>query len=225
MKQMSHPPDGSLQWDLDDVASALKITPEDVRLYFTDGRRVSFIRSKLIYDALKSRIEMTHMLSVNDELEELILSGESDRVEFKSTLRYDLRTREVNKKLEFVIAKTIAAFMNSEGGDLLIGIDDESNALGLEDDLKTFGKKNIDGFELQLIEVIKQHIGIECTGHIKISFPIYDSKKICRIQVSRSGTPIFTKHEGNDEFFVRTGCSSQPLSREKQRLYEKAHWS
>ena len=67
-------------------------------------------RSQLIYDALKSRIELSHQEPVNEELEELIAAGESDRVEFKSTLRFDLRTKEVNKKLEFVIAKTIAAF-------------------------------------------------------------------------------------------------------------------
>lgn len=182
-------------------------------------------RSQLIYNALKSRIELTHQESVNEELEELIVAGESDRVEFKSTLRYDLRTKEVNKKLEFVIAKTIAAFLNSEGGDLLIGIDDDSNALGLEDDLKTLGKQNIDGFELHLIGIIKSYVGTQYGGHIKISFPIYASQQICRVRVSRSGTPVFTTYEGKDEFFVRTGCSSQPLSRVEQSVYEKEHWS
>lgn len=182
-------------------------------------------RSQRIYNALKSRIDLTHHESVNEELEELILAGESDRVEFKSTLRYDLRTKEVNKKLEYVIAKTIAAFLNSEGGDLLIGIDDDSNALGLKDDLETLGKKDLDGFQLQLISAIKQYIGVESVGHIKISFPTYDNQQICRIHVSRSGIPIFTKNEGKDEFFVRTGCSSQPLSRGEQSGYEKAHWA
>ncbi len=182
-------------------------------------------RSKLVYDALRSRIEMTHQESINEELQELILAGESDRTEFKSTLRYDLKTKAVNKKLEFVIAKTIAAFLNSEGGDLLIGIDDDSNALGLADDLQTLGKNNIDGFELKLIEIIKNIIGLELGSHIKISFPLYDGQQICRVHVSKSGTPVFTKYEGKDEFFVRTGCSSQPLSRGEQSVYEKEHWA
>jgi len=124
-----------------------------------------------------------------------------------------------------VIAKTIAAFLNTEGGDLLIGVDDDSNALGLENDFSTLKKTGTDGFELKLIAIIKQYIGIERGGHIKISFPLYDSQQICRIQVSRSGTPIFTKHEGKEEFFVRTGCSSQPLSRGEQSSYEKTHWA
>jgi len=181
-------------------------------------------RSKLIYDELKSRVELTHQESVTEELEQLIVTGESDLVEFKSTLRYDLRTKDVNKKLEFVIAKTIAAFLNSEGGDLLIGIDDDSNAFGLDDDLRTLEKQNIDGFELHLIGIIKKYVGTEYGGHTKISFPVYDNRKICRIQVSRSGTPVFTSFEGKDEFFVRAGCSSQPLNRGEQSTYEKEHW-
>ena len=181
-------------------------------------------RSKLIYEALKSRIDLTHQESVSEELEQLIVAGESDRVEFKSTMRFDLRTKVVNKKLEFVIAKTIAAFLNSDGGDLLIGIDDNSNALGLDDDLQTLEKQNIDGFELNLIGIIKKYVGAQYGGHTKISFPSYDNQQICRVQVSRSGTSVFTSHEGKDEFFVRTGCSSQPLSRGEQSVYEKEHW-
>lgn len=181
-------------------------------------------RSKLIYHALMSRIEMTHEDSGNEELEELILSGESDRVEFKSTLRYDLRTKEVNKKLEFVIAKTIAAFLNSEGGDLLIGIDDDMNALGLADDIKTLRKQSIDGFELKLVDIIKNTIGLEVGCHIKIAFPVYDGQQVCRIRISQSGSPVFIKNDGQEDFFVRTGCSSQPLTREEQSAYEKERW-
>lgn len=70
-------------------------------------------------------------------------------------MRYDLRSKEVNKKLEYVIAKTIVAFMNSEGGNLFIGVDDNQNMLGLADDISTLSKPNLDGFELHLIEIIK----------------------------------------------------------------------
>lgn len=36
-------PTGTLTWQLDDLARVLQITPADVREYFTDGRRVSFL--------------------------------------------------------------------------------------------------------------------------------------------------------------------------------------
>lgn len=182
-------------------------------------------RAKLIYQELKSRIDLSHKEPANEEVQELILAGESDTVEFKSTLRYDLRTKEVNKKLEYVIAKTIAAFLNSEGGNLFIGVDDNQNMLGLVDDMSTLSKPNIDGFELHLVEIIKKYIGAGLISHVKISFPDVEDTQICRIRVSKSGKPVFTQYEGREDFFVRSGCSSQPLGREEQSAYEKSHWS
>jgi hypothetical protein len=182
-------------------------------------------RAKLIYRELKSRIDLSHKEPANEEVQELILGGESDTVEFKSTLRYDLRTKEVNKKLEYVIAKTISAFMNSEGGNLFVGVDDNQNMLGLVDDMSTLSKPNIDGFELHLIEIIKKYIGAGLISHVKISFPTVEDTQICRIKVSKSGKPVFIQYEGKEDFFVRSGCSSQPLGREEQSSYEKSHWS
>lgn len=182
-------------------------------------------RAKLIYAELKSRIDLSHKEPANEEVQEIILAGESDTVELKSTLRYDLHTKEANKKLEYVIAKTIAAFMNSEGGNLFIGVDDNKNMLGLADDISTLSKSTIDGFELNLIEVIKKYIGAGFISHIKINFPTVEGTQICRIKVSKSGKPVFTQYEGREDFFVRSGCSSQPLSREAQSAYEKSHWS
>ena len=114
--------------------------------------------------------------------------------------------------------------MNCNGGNLLIGVDDNMNSLGLEDDFSTLKKGDIDGFELQLIEVIKKYIGREFSSHIKISFPTFDDNQICHVKVSKSSKPIFTIYEGREDFFVRSGCSSQPLSREEQSVYEKEHW-
>lgn len=181
-------------------------------------------RANKMFAHLKSRIELTHVEAANEDIEELILGGESDTTEFKSTLRYDLRQKTVNKKLEFVVAKTIAAFLNSKGGELFIGVDDEQNSLGLGDDFATLKKQDIDGFELQLIEVIKKYIGAEFSSHLKITFPEYDNNIISRITVSQSSKSVFVKNEGKEEFFIRAGCSSQPLSREEQSAYEKEHW-
>ncbi len=181
-------------------------------------------RAKRVYSELESRINLSRKVPGGEAAQELILAGESDTVEFKSTLRYDLRAKSVNKKLEYVIAKTIAAFLNSQGGNLFIGIDDNQNPLGLTDDIESLSKKNIDGFELHLIEVIKKYLGGEYSSNIKVTFPSYDDSKVCRIQVAGSSKPVFIKFEGREDFFVRTGCSSQPLGREEQSDYEKEHW-
>jgi hypothetical protein len=181
-------------------------------------------RAKLIFDELKKRIELTHEVGKNEDIKELIHSGESDTIEFKSTLRYDLRTKTVNKKLEYMVAKTIAAFMNSDGGHLFIGIDDNANILGLSDDMGTLQKSNTDGFELQLLEVIKKFIGAGFLSHIKINFPTVEVHQICHVKVSKSGKAVFTEFDDKEDFYVRSGCSSQPLNREEQSEYERMRW-
>jgi hypothetical protein len=182
-------------------------------------------RATSIFNALKNRIELTTTEKVEDtELKELILIGENEKLEMKSTLRFDLRQNIVNKNLEYVIAKTVSAFLNSEGGTLIIGVDDDGNALGLEKDIETFSKKDVDGFELHLRNIIKKHLGSNFEKHLKITFPIIDEKTICKVKILKSGKPVFANFEGKDSFYVRNGNSSIPKNREEQSEYEKLHW-
>ena len=181
-------------------------------------------RADKIFEELNDRLNLSKSEKPESEIHEFILNGETDLVEFKSTIRFDIHKGEVNKKLEYVIAKTIAAFLNTEGGHLVIGVDDNQNILGLDADIKTLNKQNIDGYELKLIEIIGKYIGVEFSSYIKISFPEIEDSKICLVKISKSSRPVFTKYEDSEAFFVRVGCSSQPLSREKQSQYEKTHW-
>jgi hypothetical protein len=96
--------------------------------------------------------------------------------------------------------------------------------LGLADDISTLKKQDIDGFELQLISMIKKYIGSQYSSHLKICFPEYGQTQICMITVSQSGSPVFVKFEGKENFFVQAGCSSQPLTLVKQSEFEKEHW-
>ncbi|HET54054.1 MAG TPA: DUF262 domain-containing protein [Ignavibacteria bacterium] len=183
-------------------------------------------RANAIFNELKKRIELKHKEDKKeDKVKELILNGENESLEIKSTLRFDLKEGSVNKKLEYVVAKTISAFLNAEGGTLIIGVDDDGNTLGLEKDIQTLTKQNTDGFELHLRQVIKKYLGDYFEKYIKVTFPKVDDKEICLIQISKSGKPIFITSEGNESFFVRNGNSSIPKNRQEQSEYEKIHWN
>jgi hypothetical protein len=67
-------------------------------------------------------------------ISEIIVSGESSVVEFKSSLRMNLHTKNADQKIEHAVLKTLAAFLNTRGGTLVIGVDDNGTPLGLEDD-------------------------------------------------------------------------------------------
>ncbi len=183
-------------------------------------------RAKAIFNELKNRIELKHKEDKKqDEVKELILSGENEKFEMKSTLRFDIREGNINKKLEYVVAKTISAFLNTDGGTLIIGVDDDGNILGLDKDLKTLAKQDIDGLELHIRQIIKKYLGEYFEKYIKITFPKVDEKEICVIKILKSGKPVFIKHEGNELFFVRNGNASIPKSRKEQSEYEKLHWN
>ncbi len=183
-------------------------------------------RADVIFKELKKRIDLKHKEDKKeDRVKELILNGESETFEMKSTLRYDVKEGMVNKKLEYVVAKTVSAFLNTEGGTLIIGVDDDDNILGLERDLKTLTKQNNDGFELHLRQVIKKYLGDYFEKYIKVTFPKVDDKEICKIQISRSGKPVFITFEGTESFFVRNGNASIPKNRQEQSEYEKIHWN
>lgn len=181
-------------------------------------------RSEALFEEIQKRIEPSDTSAKSDPVHEIILQGEGQLVEFKSTLRYDMRTGEVNKKLEHVIAKTVAAFMNSDGGSLFIGVDDHGNAIGLELDYSTLKKTDRDGFQLHLGNILDAYLGKDVMKLWKFDWPLYDDKQLCHVQVKRANKPVYVTYEGKEEFFVRKEGSSQPLSRAEEHEWNKGRF-
>ena len=163
---------------------------------------------------------------VESPILEIIEKGESDRIEFKSSLRWDYKEKRVNKELEYEVAGSISGFMNTKGGILLIGVSDLKEVLGIEKDYSTLGKgkKNRDGFELQLTEVINNYIGREYRGFIKVAFEELYHKEICYIEIRKSLKPVFIKNDGKREFVIRAGNRTQTLDVKEATEYIKMHW-
>jgi len=155
---------------------------------------------------------------------EIIKKGESNKVEFKSSLRWDYKVSCKNTQMEYVIAKTIAAFMNSEGGKLYIGVDDEGNILGLKNDISTLKRPNVDAFSLQLTQIINEYLGKEFRQYIHETYEDFGDKQICLIEVESTAMPVYLNMQGRKEFFIRSGNSSQPLNVQEAIAYMKTHF-
>jgi len=155
--------------------------------------------------------------SVDLDLVDMIMSGENSQVEFKTTLRYDMRENKVNKKLEEVILKTLAAFSNGQGGTLVMGVTDELEVIGLENDYKTLKSGTKDEFELHLRNLVNHAYGVEfATNNLSITFPEVNENEICVVEIKQGLKPIFTEiidKNGNKakKFYVRSGNSSQEM--------------
>jgi hypothetical protein len=162
------------------------------------------------------KITATEKTVVPVSLEDLIAEGESDQLEFKSTLRWDLKEEKLNRKLEDVIIKTVAAFANSQGGTLLIGVADNGEVLGLEFDYHSLGGANRDKFEIHLRNLLNTQFGtVFITNKITIKFHEIEEKEVCQIIIDAATTPVIVKVTSNnglqEKFYVRSGNSSREL--------------
>ena len=125
---------------------------------------------------------------------DLLAAGESQMVEYKSTARWNVHTEQVDKKMEHVVVKTVCGFLNSEGGALLIGVNDDGTVLGLERDLATLGSKsNRDGYELFLRQLLDTNLSVQTAGIVKIRFETISGADVCVVSVAASGKPTFAK--------------------------------
>lgn len=152
---------------------------------------------------------------------ELIKRGESKKLEFKSTLRWSLKeNRQDNKGVTHAVLKTIAAFLNTEGGDLLIGVADDGSVVGIEHDQL----ENDDKFMLHLAQVVRNGLSDRAGTCIDPKIQTVDGKSVCVVTCQRSPEPVFLKWRGMEaspegDFFVRSGPGTVRLSPESAKEY------
>lgn len=160
--------------------------------------------------------------NLENTLQDLISESESAVLEFKSSLRWDYHQGKINKDLELEVVITLAAFMNTDGGSLLIGVDDDGKVLGLEKDYHSFRKKNRDGFELYLTRIISDHLGKEFCHCVRPSFHSMVGD-VCKVDVQVSPEPVYVGEQA--DFYVRTHNSTQKLNTREAISYIKRHWT
>jgi predicted HTH transcriptional regulator len=153
------------------------------------------------------------------EEERLIAAGEGEKLEFKSTLRWNLNADKADKAIENSALKTVVAFLNTEGGTLLVGIKDDGSILGIEKDQFL----SEDKYLLHFAVLLNERIGREYIEHIHWGLREINGKKILRVDCDPSSTPAFLKSNG-EEFFVRNGPSSIQMSTSEVLEYSRKHF-
>lgn len=166
-----------------------------------------------------------------ESISELLAAGESDRVEFKSTARVNLRTGQKDERMEQVIAKTTCAFLNADGGTLVIGVDDLGTPLGLEQDLATMKSPDLDRYELWLRDLLTTSLGPTAAATVGIEFPSVPvgesaTETICRVTCVPSPRPVYLRHGKGaaPELWVRSGNSTRQLTVDEATAYVMHRW-
>jgi len=145
---------------------------------------------------------------------DIIQQGESETLEFKRTYQYNPdKPNKKDDKLKFACLKTITAFLNSNGGTLLIGVEDDGSIHGIEQDIEIAGKRHDkDGFVQTITNAINDNIGAVFTEkYVLVYFETVDDKEICVVKVTQSEKYAFLQKDRKKVFFIRTNNSSKEL--------------
>ena len=159
-------------------------------------------------------------------IQELIANSESNILEFKERARWSHGTEKKGKS-EQIIVKSVAGFMNSEGGTLLIGVADDGTVTGIEADYATLSNGDRDSFERFLTQLIADKISGPSPALCRISFHEVDGKDICQIAVAASAKPVFSCPANSREltdFWVRQGNKTEQFHGSELFDYKEDHW-
>ena len=140
------------------------------------------------------------------DIDALIAGGESDTVEFKSTLRFNLHRKKLDKEMELEALKTVAAFLNSRvGGTLIIGVADDGEPVGIRRD----NFRNEDAMGLYLRNIVTRSMGTVAMTRVHPEFLDYRGSRVLALVCDPSTQPVYVN---DGKFYVRTGLATTELS-------------
>lgn len=157
---------------------------------------------------------------------ELLRQMETFHVEFKATARVPQNSDVPEKVINEGVIKTVAAFMNSGGGTLGIGITDDGDVTGVQPDLDV-KNHDLDGYQNWLTTLFMHSVGEASTATLTgIRFETVGGEVACLVDVKPSGSPVYTKTTKGDEvFYVRVGNTTRQLQGSEMVDYVSGHWS
>jgi hypothetical protein len=155
---------------------------------------------------------------------QMIENGENDKVEFKAGMGWSIKEDRGEYSLEHAAVKTITAFLNTSGGTLFIGVEDNGNVVGIKQDVAECGKKNHDSYLLRLNNLINSAVGKKMSQYLQQRIIKLDSKYVCRVDVLPSPKPVFLKRKNKKYFYIRSSAATEPLDVEETSAYIEEHW-
>jgi hypothetical protein len=170
--------------------------------------------ANVILDKFESIQGPLKQLSSEDQILSLIRKGENKHIEFKESFSKNIKTGQKDKEIEKSTLKNIVGFLNADGGTLLIGIADNGEIKGVEDDFFT----STDKYKLNFKNAINSKVGSEFYSLIDYDLFNIAGHQILRVDCKASSEPCFYDQT---EFFVRTNPATDKLEGKKQVDYIK----
>lgn len=166
-------------------------------------------------------------VGADEDVLSLIESGESVILEFKSTAIRNLKTKEKDLAVTWAIVRTIAAFMNTDGGTLLVGVDDAGKPIGIEQDYSFVRGSNRDGWGLWLADRVTSSLGSVAATDFTTAYCTLNDLTVARIEVRPGDVPVFATKSGSHQqyFFARINNSTRELVGQEVLSYQRKRFS
>lgn len=192
----------------------------------TDGSFHHFGVKVKLESGSVGRVKIIYGFDLNELiLHELILEttrneldDEGQYLERKASFMFNYdafeKTGKKFKGMEKNVYKAIQAFANADGGIIYVGIDDEKNVLGLQNDFELIGENaNADEFEQTILSQLES---VFCRSSnifefVSVKIIPFKQKQICIIKVKPSPKAFIRIESGEHKFFVRHGNTSGSL--------------
>ena len=144
----------------------------------------------------------------------------------------------MRKELSWKISETMDAFLNTNGGVLIIGYYDGDNpksseikrVIGLEKDYKTLDRKqDWDGWQLAFTDLVTNDFGPEYQDWIDLSRETYNGEleavvgkgTMAKIVIKKSSEPVY--FDGG-KFAIRVNNSTRLLTPKETMDYVQSHF-
>lgn len=167
--------------------------------------------SGLVSDDLRGAQRGLGSLSEN-ALRALIHRGESSVIEFKQSARVNAKTGEKDSRMEDEIVKSVAAFLNSMGGDLLIGVADDGSVCGVDADIAV--TRNADYYEQWLnVHLLSRRISaLVVSQNVHVELLRLDGVPVAHVRVAASLEPSWATFGREEKLIIRNGNATEELS-------------
>jgi serine/threonine protein kinase len=176
-----------------------------------------------VFEALRAMAD--ELTDDATDLVELISAGESGSVEFKQSLRYDAAAGARNPKLETAVAKTVAGFMNAQGGTLLIGVHDSGGIIGIEPDLRTLtSRPDFDGWQQAFTQCLVNHLGDDAAACVSLRLAHVPEGAVAVVRCRPRSVPTWVRTKDGEKLYTRLGNATRPLPESFARAYIEQNW-
>ncbi len=199
----------------------VEYSPHGIKIRLVDGT-IGYARQLLSFDEISP-----------ERLSQMIQEGESTTLEFKHTFKVDVLNNKEEKCLRDESVKEIAAFMNTKGGRLIIGVDDSNQIVGLKSDYDFVETERVtqtkqDKFKQEIRNYVKSKLNDHTLeSNYNITFATIEKKEICIIHVIESTAPVFVNQDikytkcmepkllpgVRNNYYIRTDSGTQMLDR------------